>query len=219
MRQVVAKQWFLVLVVAGVGCVAVWPGGVRWAARFDASLCGAAAIFLSAVGLPLRQLAAAAVRPRAAALGLALSYGLVPTVAWAVGLLFTRPDYPIGLMLVASVPCTLASAVIWTRLAGGDDATALLITLLTNATGWLATTAWLTLTTGVGADRGAAGMMLRLVLVLVVPVVLGQCVRRIGPVGRAADRHKTAVSVVARFLILAVMLKAGLDVRDRIADG
>jgi sodium/bile acid cotransporter 7 len=219
MRQVFRTHWFLLLVASGIGCVAFWPGAVRWASRFDASVCGGAAIFLSAVGLEARRLAAAAVRPRAAALGVAISYGLVPAVAWAAGLLFARPDYPIGLMLVASVPCTLASAVIWTRLAGGDDATALLITLLTTATGWLATTAWLTLTTGVGAGGSAGGMMLRLVLVLVVPVVLGQLVRVIPPVGRAADRHRTAVSVVARFLILAVMLKAGLDVRDRIADG
>jgi sodium/bile acid cotransporter 7 len=218
MRRAVGKQWFLLLVAGGIVCVAVWPGAVRWAARLDASLCGAVVIFLSAVGLEARRLVAAAARPRAATLGVALSYGLVPSLAWGVGLLFTRSDYQIGLMLVASVPCTLASAVIWTRLAGGDDATALLITLLTNGTGWLATTAWLTATTGIGSD-GAPGMMLRLVLVLVVPVVLGQLVRLVGPVRRAADRHKTTTSVVARMLILAVMLKAGLEVRDRIADG
>ena len=35
-------------------------------------------------------------------------------------------DVRIGLILVASVPCTLSTAVLWTRLAGGNEATALL---------------------------------------------------------------------------------------------
>jgi len=49
---------------------------------------------------------------------------------------------------MVSVPCTLSSAVLWTRLEAATDALALLITLPATSTAWLVTTAWLALATG-----------------------------------------------------------------------
>src|SRR5262249_4325756 len=171
--------------------------------------CGTVSIFLSALGLEGRRLARAAGQPRAALWAVAISYLFLPALAWATGWLMPQEDYRIGLLVMASGPCTLASAVIWTRMAGGDDATALLVTMLTNATSWLTTTGWLALTTGVAASAGAASdMMLRLVLVLVVPVILGQACRAVRPVARAATRHKVALSILSRLLILAAMPQA-----------
>jgi sodium/bile acid cotransporter 7 len=220
MKRFVARHWFLLLTLAGAAAVWQWPGAVRWTCRVDHTAGGMLVIFLSALGLPGHRLAGAAGRPLPALGGLAISYGLLPALAWQAGRLLPLEDFRIGLLLVASVPCTLASAVIWTRLAGGDDATALLITLLTNATGWLATTAWLALAAGEGTGAGPAlPMMLRLIVVLVLPVALGQLARAAGPVARAAARHQTGLSVLTRLLVLAMMLKAALGVRDRLAGG
>jgi sodium/bile acid cotransporter 7 len=164
-----------------------------------------------------RRLLGTLVRPWPALGAVAISYGLLPALAWSLGHLLPEGDLRIGLLLIASVPCTLASAVIWTRLAAGNEATALLVTLLTNLTSWLATTAWLLAGTGVAATGGTAGpLMGRLFLVLVLPVGLGQLLRSAGPLARAASRHKLALGVAARLLIVTIMLKAAVEVRDRL---
>src|SRR6516164_5109187 len=170
MRTFLARRWFLLVIVVGAVAVWRWPAGLRWTRSVDPTATGAVAIFLSAWTLESRRLLGALVRPAAALGALCVSYGLLPSLALLAGHLLPHPDLRIGLLLIASVPCTLASAVIWTRLAGGNEATALLITLLTNLTGWLFTTAWLMLATGEAeAGPDAGGMMTRLVLVLVVP--------------------------------------------------
>jgi len=220
MKAFLVKRWFLLLVCAGAILVALCPGRLRWTAFLDPSLTGALAIFLSALSLESRSLLGSLVRPQAALWAVVISYGLLPALAWLLGLLLPSADFRIGLLLIASVPCTLASAVIWTRMAGGNDATALLVTFFTNMTSWLATTVWLTLGTDMGQGGvQAAGMMARLLLILVVPVGMGQLLRAIGPVARSADRYKGALSVLARLLTVVIMLKAAVDVRVRLDQG
>jgi sodium/bile acid cotransporter 7 len=217
MKGFVAKRWFLLLVCAGAILILVWPQGLGWAAYLDPSVAGAAAIFLSAWSLNSRKLVQAVLHPLAALWAVSISYGLLPALAWLFGRLLPHADMRIGLLLIASVPCTLASAAIWTRMAAGNEATALLVTLFTNLSSWLATTAWLMLGAGVAADQGTAfGMMARLVLVLVVPVGLGQMLRTFGPLAQFADSHRTSLSIVARLLTVMIMLKAAMDIRDRL---
>jgi sodium/bile acid cotransporter 7 len=220
MRAFVARRWFLLLILAGA--VAVWrvPQYLDWTRWLDPAITGAVAIFLSSLSMQSRSLLGTLIRPAAALWAVLISYGLLPGMAWAAGHLLPHADLRLGLMLIASVPCTLASAVIWTRMAVGNEATALLVTLLTNLTGWLFTTAWLLVTTGIG-DGGIDGvrMMQKLMLVLVVPVGLGQVLRASGPVVRAASRYKFVLSVTARLLTVTIMLKAAVEVRDRLEAG
>jgi sodium/bile acid cotransporter 7 len=170
--------------------------------------------------LETRSLGRAFARPWPALWALVVSYGLLPALGILGGGLLADQDASLGLLLVTSVPCTLTSAVIWTRLAGGDDATALLITFLTNCTSWLATTAWLTLAAGaVGTPLVAAPLMLRLFLILVVPVGVGQLLRAPVVLRRVATDHKIMLGVAARLLTVAVMLKAAVEVRTRLGDG
>jgi sodium/bile acid cotransporter 7 len=220
MKAVVAKRWFLLVVCAGAILVAVCPESLRWTAFLDPSYTGAIAIFLSAWTLDSRKLLQTFLRPLPALWALTISYGLLPALAWLLGLLLPPGDFRIGLLLIASVPCTLVSAVIWTRMAAGNDATALLVTLFTNLSSWLATTAWLVLAAGVAMGQAdALGMMVRLFLVLVVPVAMGQLLRCCGPLGLAADRHRTFCSILARLLTVTIMLKAAIDVRERLENG
>jgi sodium/bile acid cotransporter 7 len=214
------KHWFLLLILAGTVTVVVRPQWLGWTVWLNPSLFGATAVFLAAWTLETRSLGKAILRPQAALWAMVISYGLLPGMAWAAGGLL-EPDFQVGVLLIASVPCTLASAVIWTRMAGGDEATTLLITFLTNCTSWLITTAWLTLVTGVSVPSGWAGTMMgRLFLVLVAPVALGQLLRAARPLRRVAAAHKIPLGVVARLMTFAIMLKAGVEVRARVdADG
>jgi sodium/bile acid cotransporter 7 len=211
-----ARRWFLLLILAGAAAVWLGPGYLGWTRFLDPSVTGAVAIFLSGLSLDSRSLFGILVRPAAALWAVLISYGVLPALAWALGHLLPHPDLHLGLMLIASVPCTLASAVIWTRMAAGNEATALLVTLLTNLTGWLFTTAWLLLTTGVAGGLDGPPIMHKLFLVLVVPVGLGQLLRVSKPVARAAARHRSLLSVAARLLTVTIMLKAAVDVRGRL---
>src|SRR2546421_12883865 len=126
MRAFLARRWFLLTLAAGVALALAWPAGLAWAAGLDPRVVVAPALFLMAWTLPGRSLARVAVRPWPALWAVAVSYGALPAGGWLAGTLVAVDDFRIGLLIIASVPCTLASAVLWTRLGGGDEATALL---------------------------------------------------------------------------------------------
>jgi sodium/bile acid cotransporter 7 len=210
------KHWFLLLLLVGILLVCLRPDWLLWTAWLDPTACGAAAVFFSAWTLETHRLGRALARPWPALWAVAMSYGLLPALALGGGLLLPGPEYRVGLLIIASVPCTLVSAVIWTRLAQGDEATALLITFLTNCTSWIATTAWLTMGGAAATPTVDAGpMMLKLLLVLVVPVGIGQLLRLPASFRSMATAYKPSLSVVARLLTAAIMLKAAVEVRKR----
>jgi sodium/bile acid cotransporter 7 len=117
------------------------------------------------------------------------------------------------------MPCTLAAAILYTRMAGGDEATTLLAVLLTSSTAWLITPLLLRLTTGTEVAFDVQAMMLDLLLCLVVPVVIGQAARAWAAVAGFADRHKPSLSVAAQLLILCIVLKAAATVAERLREG
>jgi solute carrier family 10 (sodium/bile acid cotransporter), member 7 len=167
-------------------------------------------LFLMAWSLESSQLLRAILRPLPALWAAAISYGAVPLFAWSLGPIL-QDDFRVGLVMIASAPCTIASAVLWTRLAGGNDATALLIVMLTTATSWLLTTAWVMWGTGASIELRPQEMMLSLFLVLVVPVAVGQLGRIPPPLRRFVSKHRGSFGVVSQTLILAIILKAVVD--------
>jgi len=200
-----------------VGLAWFWPHHLQpFTDLLEPRIVVAVALFLMAGSLGSRSLYAAVIYPWPALWAVGLSYILLPAAAWSGGWLLGTPDLRVGLLLIASVPCTLASAVLWTRMAGGNDALALLIVLLTTATSWLATTAWLTLGTGTTVRVDTLALMRGLALVLIVPVGLGQLARAVRPLAQWVDRHKQLLSVVSRLLILCIVLRAAVDVRDKL---
>jgi sodium/bile acid cotransporter 7 len=219
MTHFVRKRWFLLLLLVGLLLAFLrTPGLHALTDVFDPRIVVGAALFLMAWGLESRKLVSALFRPWPALLAVIISYVLLPCLALAAGRLFDHGDYRVGLLLIASVPCTLASAVLWTRMAGGNEAIALLVIVLTTATSWLVTTSWLAAGAGADVALDVADMMRGLLLVLVLPVTLGQCARGVAPLARAADRWKTVVGLVARLLIFSIILKAAVGVSDQLAE-
>jgi sodium/bile acid cotransporter 7 len=203
------------------GLLAAWlcPQGLHpLTAQLEPRALVGMALFLMAWGLPSRHLLQSLMRPLPVLWAVLLSYGVLPALAYLIGWLLPDTDLRIGLLIIASVPCTLASAVIWTRLAGGNEATALLVVVLTTALSWLATTAWLVLGTGTATSIKTLDLMQGLVLVLVLPVGLGQLVRMVDPLAQAALRFKSLLGVVSQLLVLSIILKAAVEVGDQLAD-
>lgn len=216
MRSFFQKRWFLLLLIAGglvVWLRPEWLGWVRW---IDPRAAIAPALFFTAWGLPSRSLLRAILRPAPALWATAISYGVLPAGAWLAGFLLHGEDLRVGLLVIAAVPCTLASALLWTRFAGGNEATALLVILLTTCTSWLATTAWLSAVVGADVQINSASMMSGLFLVLVLPVGLGQGLRLSARLAQLAETHRVALGVASRLLIFVILLKAALDVLDRL---
>lgn len=216
MRAWLAKRWFLLLLAGGATLALLRPRALDWIDALDPRGVVALALFLMAWIMPGRQLLGVLARPWPALWALVLSAGAVPATAFLLMPLLPTA-FGIGLLLIASVPCTLASAVLWTRRAGGDEAVVLVVILLTTSTSWLTTTAWLSFGTGTALEIDAAAMMLDLLLLLVGPVGLGQACRSLGPLARAAQRGRTVWGVVAQLLILAILLKATVKIGERLA--
>jgi sodium/bile acid cotransporter 7 len=212
MKAFLAKRWFLLLLVSGIGLACWRPHDLRPVTRgLELRLLVAAALFLMASGLESRRLAGSLLRPLPALWAVFISYGAVPASAWLTGRLLPD-DFRIGLMICASVPCTLAAAVLWTRMAGGSEGTALLVVLLTTCTSWLVTTAWLVVGTGQSVRLDPADMMRDLALILIVPVALGQLSRAAGPLARTASRYQRVLGVISQLVIFTVIFKTAVDV-------
>jgi sodium/bile acid cotransporter 7 len=219
MPTFLARRWFLILLVVGITLTLVQPHTVQAVvAPIPTQGVVAITLFLMGWSLESRRLWQALARPLPALWAVTVTYGLTPCLGWVARELFAALgclDYGLGILICTCVPCTLASAIIWTRLAGGNEATALLVTMLTTCTSWLITTAWLTLATGTQVEVDAVEMMLGLAVYLIVPVVLGQLARGPATLRWVAVRGKAAFGVISRLLILIVVLQAVLMVTER----
>lgn len=165
----------------------------------------AAVMLLMALSLDLRTVVRVLRRPLAPLLGSAVNLGLVPLCAWAVAVWLPR-SLGLGLLVAAATPCTLASASVWTRRAGGNDATAMLVTLLTNASCFLITPLWLAVLAGqkLGLESlQPARLMTDLGLLIVLPMIVAQLLRlAFRPVARWATARKTPLAIAAQCGVL-----------------
>jgi sodium/bile acid cotransporter 7 len=220
MGSFLARHWFLILLPVGICLALVQTAAVRAVVGpIPTRAVVAGTLFLMGWSLESRQLWRAVTRPLPVLWALAVTYGLLPCLGWLayagyVALGF--PDYGIGILVSTAVPCTLASAVLWTRLAGGNDATALLVTVLTVATSWLVTTAWLTVATGTEVGVDAQAMVGDLVFFLIVPVALGQLARWPASLRQLAVRGKITLGIVSQLLIFLIILQAVVLAAERL---
>ncbi len=169
----------------------------------------ASVLFVMALPLETQSIANSIRRPWPAILATAVNALLVPLITWGVAQILTG-DMKTGMFVTAAVPCTLASAAVWTRRAGGDDTVSILVTAFTNFGCFLTVPFWLYMTTGSemsAADRTELMWMpLRLGLLVVLPMALAQLLRRCRPIGRWATTRKSLLAKFAQVGILSMVL-------------
>jgi solute carrier family 10 (sodium/bile acid cotransporter), member 7 len=220
MRSFLAQRWFLCALAAGLTITLLVPGAIHSVTQhLVPHVVIALALFLMAWTMPSRSLAGELRAPTAALWAILLGYTATPALAWLLGHLAPTPDLRIGLLISASVPCTLASCIVWTRLAGGNEATALLALLGSTLMSWLCTTFWLTLTTGAEVELDTPRMMSDLVVTLVIPVALGQGLRAWPRLTSWVDRRRTALSNFAQLFVLSIILKTTATLGLKLHDG
>jgi sodium/bile acid cotransporter 7 len=162
-------------------------------------------MFLMALSLDTGALLGSLRRPGPALLATAVSYGLLPLMA-ALASRLLADDLAAGLIVVSATPCTLASATVWTGRARGNEVAALMTTILTNSICFLATPLIVWLALGRTATIPAAELSLKLLLLVVLPVVLGQVARSIPGVAPMAKARKSLLGTLAQFGVLTMVL-------------
>ncbi len=228
MKAFFVRRWFL------IGLAVVLAIGFRYSFELkpvsdamprDALV--ASVMFFMAFTLDAHTMGRALRRPQAATVAFVANLAVAPLLAWALSPLL-RTDLSFGLIIAGSVPCTVASAAVWTRRADGDDAVALLTAIATNFLCFLITPMWLALAADTGPNATVSShldsieMMTRLIFLVALPVLAAQLLRLIGPMGRWATRYKIPLGVYCQLGMLAMVftgaVRSGIELRMVAAD-
>jgi sodium/bile acid cotransporter 7 len=170
---------------------------------------------LMALPIPFELIRKSLAKPWPAFLASMINMLVVPLLAWIAAL--ALPLYlGGGLIVAATIPCTLASAAVWTRRAGGDDTVAILVTLITNLLCVVVTPLWLVLLLGRSVRIEVAPLMQELILVVLLPIIVAQCLRTNASVAHWSERHKLSLAVVCQLGILAMVMSGAIQMGQRL---
>jgi len=106
----------------------------------------------------------------------------------------------IGFLMLAVTPTTLVSAVVLTRLAGGNGATALYLTVLANLLAIIVVPLLMRAVLPAGGQVVLWATALKLAYTVLLPTIAGQLLRLV--VHRWADGHRRLLSVISQLILL-----------------
>lgn len=212
-----SRQWFLLALLLslaiGFGC-ADWVRPLAGHATLR-SLVTAFVLFLMGLTFAADSLRRSLRYPGPAALAIGVNTLLVPLLALPSMWLLSA-EMSGGLIVTALVPSTLASAAVWTRKAGGDDATAMVVSVVTNLACFIVAPLGLWLIFGRTTDLSPQDQIVSLLLWVVIPLVLGQWLRR-AALADWATTHRGKLSTVAQVGILVMVCFGSVASADRLA--
>ncbi len=208
------SQWFVLTLLTLLAVGTIWAQPLSPIVRMPWLKEAVVVTVLLCQSMTLRteQIVSVATRPRAALIAIGVCTVAVPMVAAPICWWLDPADAG-GVWVVTLVPCTLASAAVWTRRAGGNDAVALATTVFTNLCCFLVVPAGMSigrtfLTLPPAVDTGGLQQTVRLLWLVVLPLIVGQIARRLAPA--AVDRHRDRLTRVALGGILSTVLMAAV---------
>lgn len=208
-RNLIRNQWFLFVLLAVVLFGYAHPGpGVCLRKTAPIQWFIMPTLFLMSFSLPTGAILRGFLNFRGLASSVLGGYALTSVALWLLARAFFphRQDLALGLIAVGATPCTLASAAIWTRLSGGNDALALAITVVSNLSSFLFSPLILVATLGSAVSPPFQDIMVKLLTTIVLPVGGGQVLRIWA--ADYADRWKSVLSRLCQVMILLVILIA-----------
>lgn len=220
MKQFLRRQWFLSLLGVALTVGFLGPAWIQHVGDLPGVRSGLVALvlFLMGLGLGARAVLRSLRYPTAGLLGLTMNIVGVPALAALAAPLLPR-DLGGGLLVAAAVPCTLASASVWTRQGGGNDAVSMLVTIATNLLCFVITPLTLLLLIGRAVPISFTDQAVQLAMVVVLPLVAGQLLRQHALVAEWTDRNKTSLSTIAQWGILAMIVFGAAETAARMAEG
>jgi len=226
-RAFFARHWFLagMAIAIAMGVLAPAGGRVLREAGWVMPALVAATLLVSGFTLDTSRLATQAGNVRAIIVALSSTYLIAPVAAYGLARVFGPspggPDsdgarFLEATMIAAAQAGTLASALALTAVARGDQELALVLTVLSNALTALLTPLALELSIGRQVEFPLAEMMARMALVVLLPVVAGQFLRRV--LWSHTRRAMPVVRVVPRAIILAFLYSGFSAAASRLGD-
>jgi sodium/bile acid cotransporter 7 len=177
---ILQRHWFLVVLGFVLALGMIFPEqSAQYAFAIPKNWIIAGVLLAMSLPLEFAAMWNAMRRPAPSLLATFISFVVVPLLAWPISLFF-RSDLAAGLIIASAVPCSMASVTVWTRLAGGNEAVSILVTVITNLACFVVTPAWVWFLVGRQTETESfAVMALQLFLVVVLPMVAGQLLRSI----------------------------------------
>jgi solute carrier family 10 (sodium/bile acid cotransporter), member 7 len=216
----IANNWFLIglAIVLCFGMFLHEPlkilaqvGGIQSSVVF-------VVMWMMAVPVPFALVRGALARPWPAILASMLNMGLLPLLALVAGQLLNS-DLAGGLIVAAVIPCTLASAAVFTRKAGGDDAVVIFVTLITNVSCALITPLWIVTLLGQSIQLDLTSLILSLCWLVLLPILLAQAMRMVPTIATAANARKLLLGTLCQIGILIMVLLGSIQMGQRLASG
>lgn len=220
------RHWFL------AGLITVIPAAIAWAQvqptsaivgvihTVPTSVCTATILFLMSVTLNTGRLLDSVRRPGPCLTACGVNQVIIPLMCLPLLALQKSADMKVGLLIAASVPCTMAAASVWTRRANGNDAVSLLVTLITNGLCFVVAPLWMAVgsqwfgTSETSSDLNFLTLMKKMMLAALLPAAVGQLFRASTAVAGFVDRNKPIFSNLAQtiilFLVFVSSFKGGL---------
>ena len=214
MESFLKRHWFLLGIAAAVAGGLFLPEGGQALRGSDYAIPLLVAIVLAISGFTLdtSRLLLQARNFRAILLTLLTTYAAAPLLAYALARSWGPPLEGAGsrgalfleaMMILAAQAGTLASALAMTAIARGNQELALLITVLSSILTAVLTPLVLELSLGEIVEVPLADIMLRMLLIVVLPVFVGQLARRV--LLERADKAMVVVSALPRVIILSFL--------------
>ncbi|MFD2569592.1 bile acid:sodium symporter family protein [Spirosoma soli] len=210
----VGLDWFILALLAMIGLAKVIPApGVQEGpfslsalANYGVSLI----FFFYGLRLNFDQLRAGLRNYRLHLVIHLTTFVVFPAVVLTARSLFITPENELlwlGIFYVAALPSTVSSSVVMVSIAGGNIPAAIFNASISSLIGVFITPLWMSLLlTGSNGQYDLKGVILKLTLQVIVPVILGLVLNR--RLGWFAERHKTALRYFDQFIILLIVYTA-----------
>jgi solute carrier family 10 (sodium/bile acid cotransporter), member 7 len=214
----ISQQWFLCSLAISLALGFIFPEFFSSFAHSAPFRTGIVVTVMSLMGWTLqpRSVARSIRQPLPSMLAIAINVAVVPLLAWPTLWLLPQ-ELSGGLIVAALIPCTLASASVWTRAAGGDEAVAMMTTVVTNLACFVVAPVGLWMLLGQQVQVDVGDQMRSLLWQVVLPLVAGQGLRQLG-LATMADRNRKTISNFAQIGILVMVLFGSVISAERMAD-
>lgn len=226
MRKILHHYWFLLALLATIVVGFGWPqafaGLENW--PLAGEVVTFIALFLMALPLEAAKVRQALWRPAPVMLATLGQYVAAPLLGFGGAELLRQSGFALsiqeGLIVVSAIPCTLASVVLWTRRAGGNEAAAVLVTLVTNLSCFVVTPLWIALLLGKReVSIEVAPLVRQLLLLAVLPIVLAQLLRLNSQFAALATHAKRPLGFLTQLCVLAIVLIGSVKTAAKITPG
>ena len=215
-----AQHWFLIALVTVLPVGILGKDYLKWLNEFAVARTVLVCLVMGMMALPIpfELIRQSLFRPWPAVLASLVNMVFIPLAAWLVAGSLS-PYLAGGLIVAAVIPCTLASAAVWTRRAGGDDTVAILVTLITNSTCVIITPIWLVLLLSRSVEIKLWPMVNELLVVVLMPIAIAQLLRLNRRVGDWSQRNKQGLAISCQIGILIMVASGAIQMGQHLQSG